>query len=624
MCGIVGIWDYRGKVTESLLGEMRDTLEHRGPDDSGLFFDQGQHLGLGHRRLSIIDLSSAGHQPMERGDFVLTYNGEIYNFLEIKKELERQGVRFESNSDTEVLIQSFARWGEDSVHRFRGMFAFAIWDKQNKKLTLCRDRAGVKPLYYYFDGDKFIFASGIKAIMKHPGVRKELNFDALAIFLQSGYIPSPLSIFKKIYKLEPGHFLVVNKEGIMEKRKYWDIADFVRKKVIFDQNEEDIVNETEDILEEAFKLRMVSDVPVGVFLSGGIDSSLVAALLKKNSNHVISTFTIGFEEDRFDEAKDARKIAQHLGTDHHELYLTQDKALDIISRLPEFYDEPFGGASAIPTFLVSEFARGKVKVALSADGGDELFAGYGQKYPMIAGMYEKYSNLPDILGFMARIVVGVATPTLTERFTRLQLLACKNNLADTYSILSRRAFFDTEIFRLIKPEVSKDYAGPYKTYFEEMNDLKPITQVQLFDFKVNLADNILTKVDRASMAVGLESREPFLDPLVMQHAASLPMSLKRKNDEDKYLLKKILYKYVPKELMDRPKHGFSMPIEKLLRNGSRNLIEEYLNEKRISKEGILNQERVAIEKAMFLSGEKGATGVWRLVVFQMWRERWLV
>ncbi len=623
MCAILGIWDYKNKIDRGLFGSMRDTMLHRGPDDHGLFVDPKNNVGLAHRRLSIIDLSSGGHQPMEKDGLVVTYNGEIYNFLEIKKELEELGVKFFSRSDTEVLLEAYRFWGEGCVRKFRGMFAFGIYDQHKEELILCRDRAGVKPLYYYFDGSLFIFASEIKSITKHPSVKKEIDFDSLALYIRFGYVPTPATIFKNIYKLEPGHFLKIDNQGRIDKNNYWNIADFVKEEDPARFEEAEVLKNTENILTEAFNLRMVSDVPVGIFLSGGIDSSLVAALLKKNSQNKLSTFTIGFKEKRFDEAKYAQKIAQHLGTNHHELYLENDKALEIISKLPQIYDEPFSAASAIPTFLVSEFARSKVKVALSADGGDELFYGYGKRYPMIAGMYENYSKLPKFLSFPAGAILKKLPNSLLEKSVRARLIIAHRDLAKTYSAISKMVYSDTLARQFVKKNVSEKYTEIHWRNFDKFKNFSPMVQIALFDFLRGFSDNILTKVDRASMAVSLEAREPFLDQKIIEYAVSLPVNLKRKNGEEKYLLKKILYKYVPRDLIDRPKHGFSMPIDELLLNSKRNFVEEYLNDARIKKEGILNDRLVRGEMQKFFT-TKSSAGVWRLVAFQMWKEYWSV
>jgi asparagine synthase (glutamine-hydrolysing) len=621
MCGIAGLWEYKNKINQGLLEAMRDTLEHRGPDDSGIFFNQEQNLGLATRRLAILDLTPSGHMPMERGNLAITYNGEIYNFKEVRSELEKLGIKFTSDSDTEVILQSFIKWGKESVHKFRGMFAFAIWDKDKQELLLCRDRVGVKPLYYYKDSDRFIFASEIKAIIKHPSVRRELDFDALANFLQNGYVPSPLSIYKNIYKLEPGHFLEINSQGEVRKEKYWDIVSFAT--IRNTESEEEILRRLEDILTESFKLRMVSDVPVGVFLSGGIDSALVSALLMKDSSTKIDTFTIGFDEDKFDETKYAKEVAEHLGTNHHQMYLDGSKAIDIISKLSDIYDEPFSDASAIPTYLVSEFAREKVTVALSADGGDELFGGYGAKYAWMPDSYNKYARLPAFLGNIARSLESTTTAPFFEWSVKAQLLAAQNDIAKTTAILHKKVFYDSEIKQILNNKPSKSYADPHRKNFVGLEKFDASTQLQLFDSKTHMVDDILVKVDRASMSVSLESREPFLDPKIMEYAASIPTSLKRKGNQDKYLLREILYKHVPRHLVDRPKKGFSMPISDLMKNKRAELTERYLDENKIRSEKIFNPEMVLKEKERFLNGEIHGRGLWRLIVFQMWKECWM-
>jgi asparagine synthase (glutamine-hydrolysing) len=359
---------------------MRDTLVHGGPDDAGIFIDKDFPVALGHRRLSILDLSSLGHQPMDFENLVITYNGEVYNFKEIRKELEKEGYKFISNSDTEVILKAFHRWGFSAVHKFRGMFASALWDKKDKRLILCRDRIGVKPLYYYYKNGLFMFASELKAFHKHPKFEKRLNLTGLSLYLKYGYIPAPYSIFENVYKLKPGHFLVLDQKGNIEEFPYWKVEDYFlkgkeEKDKWLKRSEEELAQELEEILTESFKLRLVSDVPVGMFLSGGIDSSTVCALLSKEGIK-LKTFTIGFYEKEYSEAGYAKKVAEYLGTEHTELYFTPKEAFEIIPKLPEIYDEPFGDSSAIPTYLVSRLARSQVKVSLSADGGDEQFCGY--------------------------------------------------------------------------------------------------------------------------------------------------------------------------------------------------------------------------------------------------------
>ncbi len=620
MCGIAGAWEFKGRLDEGALERMGDSMSHRGPDDKGLYVDPKGNIGLYHRRLSIIDLSAGGHQPMTRGNLTLTYNGEIYNFKEVRKELEALGVTCTSESDSEVLLLAFKQWGERSVDKFRGMFAFAIWNEGERTLTLCRDRAGVKPLYYYSDGSRFLFASEINALARHPKVVKELHNEAAALFLWLGFIPAPHSIFKSVYKLEPGHFLKVNEGGAVTKSRYWDIAKPAH--ALHTGDEARILGEVEDTLTEAFKLRMVSDVPVGVFLSGGIDSSIVAALLMKEAPRPLMTFTVGFEEDGYNEAHFAKEVARHLGTEHKEIYLSYKKAVDIVERLPEMFGEPYGGASAIPTFLVSEFARENVTVALSADGGDELFCGYGDRYPAMASTFSKYAPLSP-LAPLARLLHGPLSGVVGG--SRAELLGAAGNPAATYATIGKRIFTYGEVAALMRGRVGENFADTYWEPFRGLKDLEPATQFALFDFKTAFADNILTKVDRASMAVSLESREPFLDPKVMELAASLPTALKYKNGESKYLLKQILYKYIPQELVDRPKHGFSMPVRALLEASSVDYLSEYLSDEKVARNGLLDPELVRKEKEKFRAGGKSKTAprrIWRLLMLAMWQERW--
>jgi asparagine synthase (glutamine-hydrolysing) len=442
MCRIAGFWDfnYKGDYDlDSVLTEMRDSLKHGGPDDAGSYIEKNLGLGLANRRLSILDLSPLGHQPMidDKNEIVVVFNGEIYNFQEIKKELENFGYKFKSNSDTEVVIYAYKQWGLDCLSKFRGMFAIAIWDRRSEKLILIRDRIGVKPLYYYFKDGLFMFASETKAFLKHPQFKKEISKEGLFLFFRYGYIFYPYSIWQNVYKLEPGSYLIINKNKNIKKEKYWDLEKVYEKYFeIKDKNfsENELIENLERILIESFKLRLVSDVPVGVFLSGGIDSSTVTALLQKNISQKLKTFTIGFYEAKYDESQWAKKIAEHLGTDHIEIFCSINEALDIIPKLPEIYDEPFGDSSAIPTHLVSKIAREKVKVILSGDGGDEFFGGYDKYwvYKFILErkflFSEKFSPIFNLL-----LKLKKEDPYRIEKF--LKLLKFKNPL-DKFSYIS--------------------------------------------------------------------------------------------------------------------------------------------------------------------------------------------
>ncbi len=659
MCGIVGIWDFKNKIEPELLKSMRDTLKHRGPDDSGLFIDEKANIGLGHRRLSILDLSERGHQPMrnEDGNLWITYNGEVYNFQAIKKELEQKRYNFSSSSDTEVVLKSFEEWGIEGVKKFRGMFAYALWDKRNQRLTLVRDRTGIKPLYYYFDGSLFIFASELKAILKHKLVKKELNLEALYLFLELSYIPAPHSIFKDIKKIEPGHCLVLDGQKRITKTKYWDVFDFYLKQKgknkigeQFGKNEEEITQELEAILQESFKLRMVSDVEVGHFLSGGIDSSTVAALLtKKLGLSNLKTFTIGFQEAKYNEAPFAKRVAEYLGTEHHELYCTQKQAMEIVPSIADIYDEPFGDSSSVPTYLVSRFTRNLVKVSLSADGGDETFCGY-DRYWLIDALFQKFQRTPKFLLKGGLNVFKILSPEVLsflyknlgfflpeQLITKKKIHKLKRKIAKLKEIVKNPkdliSFYKLLGFGFWKtPELSDlllNFPLPSNILVwgleqaSRIGHLDNLTKMQAIDYKTYLADDILVKVDRASMAVGLEGRDPLLDHKIIEYVASLPVGLKYKQGTSKYILRKILYKYIPKELLERPKQGFSIPLEDWLRGDLRFLIDRYLDKERIKKQGIFNWQVIEEEKKKFL--EKGidyADHLWLLITFEMWHEKW--
>src|SRR3989337_1864962 len=433
MCGIVGLCSLNKRTDKTVLTSMRDALTHRGPDDAGIYFDQECNVGLGHRRLSVLDLSSFGHQPMsnDNGSIWITYNGEVYNYREIREELIKKGYNFKSDSDTEVVIKAYEEWGIDCVHKFIGMFALAIWDRREKKLYLLRDRVGVKPLYYYYKDGLFLFASELKALMKHPDFSKEVNYSVLSIYLRYGYIPAPFTIFQNTYKLKPGHYLCFSNNDVRE-LKYWDIVDFYLQEPI-NTSEDEVVEELENLLIDSFKYRLVSDVPVGVFLSGGIDSSTLTALLQKNISTQLKTFSIGFYDDRFDEAKWSKKIANYLETDHTEYYLSVKEAFSIIEKLPEIYDEPFGDSSGIPTYLVSRLARQDVTVTLSADGGDELFCGYNH-YRSIIYLNRLFLRIPKYIRDLIIEAIYTISPIRVDSINRafMPIIPRIKNLRDKY------------------------------------------------------------------------------------------------------------------------------------------------------------------------------------------------
>ncbi len=640
MCRIVGFIDFNFNNSYSLeetITLMRDTLIHGGPDDAGIFIDKDFPVALGHRRLSILDLSSLGHQPMEFENLVITYNGEVYNFKEIKRELEKEGYKFISNSDTEVILKAFHRWGFSAVHKFRGMFAFALWDKKDKKLILCRDRIGVKPMYYYYKDGLFMFASELKAFHKHPKFEKRLNSTGLSLYLKYGYIPAPYSIFENVHKLKPGHFLVLDQKGNVEEFPYWKVEDYFlkgkeEKDKWLKRSEEELAQELEEILTESFKLRLVSDVPVGMFLSGGIDSSTVCALLSKEGIK-LKTFTIGFYEKEYNEAEYAKKVAEYLGTEHTELYCTPKEAFEIIPKLPEIYDEPFGDSSAIPTYLVSRLARSQVKVSLSADGGDEQFCGY-TRYWLITDRIAKLSKIPfsnllantlDLIHpDLALKLYNAFKPVLPkytnfrDKYIKLRKVLKAKDTMEQYDLAV--SYFLEEDLKLLGIGSSekrdlKDWAL--------VDGLDPLASMMLLDLKTYLPDDILVKVDRATMSVALEGREPFLDHRIVEWTSQLPVGFKYKNGVSKYLLRKVLYKYIPKELVERPKQGFGVPIYEWFKKELRGFYMEYLDGERIKKEGLFNHLEVKRLLEDFLS-DRGVNHnkLWLLFVFEMWRDKW--
>jgi asparagine synthase (glutamine-hydrolysing) len=641
VCRIVGFWDFKygnEYPLDGIVVRMRETLIHGCPDDAGVFTEWESGIALAHRRLSIIDLSPLGHQPMHDGTsrFWITYNGEVYNFQEIRDELLKLGHIFRSHSDTEVILKGFQEWGSDSVKKYRGMYAFAIWDSLKKELFLCRDRAGVKPLYWYYDGRVFMFASELKALHAHPGFSAEIDKRALAAYFAYGYIQSPYCIFRHTQKLEPGHMLKIDGEQKITKWKYWDINDSYARGEELERSgywskrgERDTAEELEAILTEGFKYRMIADVPVGIFLSGGIDSSAIVALLTAQGYN-LRTFTIGFSDQAYNEADHARKVADYVGTDHTELTCTPKDASQIITLLPEMYDEPFGDSSAIPTYLVSSLARRHVTVSLSADGGDELFCGYN-KYPAYKRKIERqerWKTLSRVAYAMRYLrldrsalcqkfsgLLGGPADSFTHEYIRLfnQLGA---ETREELCSLSQRFSFKEELATHGLPDSYPFNDGPLPA-----DDYHLMMQM---DSKNYLPDDVLAKVDRASMAVALESREPFLDTRIMEFAASLPASLKMKDGISKYILKEVVYKHIPKELLDRPKMGFAVPIATWFAEDLRELFTDYLSEERIRREGYLNPGAVTELLTTYRSGNNnGIQRLWFHLMFEMWLERWM-
>lgn len=615
-----------------MLERMSVAIGHRGPDDHGLHVDADHGVGLAHRRLAILDPSPAGHQPMAFDDLWAVHNGEMYNFAEVRKKLEGRGHRFETRTDTEVLLKGFREWGLSVVDAFRGMFATALWDRRNRQLHLIRDRVGVKPLYYSIDGERLLFASELRALLRFPGIRREVDADALALYLKLGYVPAPHSIIAGISKLEPGTILTVDEKLATRSHQFWDpFQHFHNPESARAGDDERMADELEAVLADSFKLRMVSDVPVGVFLSGGIDSSLVTALLQRHSDEPLKTFTIGFDVEGYNEAHAAKEVARHLGTDHHELYLTIADARNLIERLPLIYDEPFGDPSGIPTYLVSRFAREHVKVALSADGGDELFAGYAH-----------HAQLERAYGLVSRSGgAGAAAVEMGSWFPFRQMLELKlgdidlrlKKLREYFSndatmarfyFAGRSYWTDDEIARLtgVAPSGIDAFLAPFEAFADRADNF--VNLMRAADFRSYLPDDLLVKTDRASMAVGLEARDPFLDHEILAHVSKLPLDRVFRSGESKYILKRILHRHVPRNLVDRPKQGFSVPLDEWLRGDLKELLHGYLNEERVRSRGLFNWPEIDREIDRYLSGRiKSCSRLWFLIELEMWYETWM-
>lgn len=640
MCGITGFIDNKKRV--NVLSSMTEVLNHRGPDDSGIDILESkfsQYIHFGHKRLSVLDLSKHGHQPFisDCGQYIVVYNGEVYNFKDIQAELYSLGYTFISNSDTEVILYAYKEWGIKCLEKFIGMFAFSIFDKVRQKVILVRDRAGVKPLYYYAFNGVFLFSSEIKSFHQHLDFKKELNKDVLGYYMQFGYIPAPYSIFENCYKLKPGHYLEYDlKSNAYEIYKYWDVIDFYKKdKIVL--SEKEIISDIEELLLDAFQLRMVSDVPVGVFLSGGYDSSLVTAVLQKNNSSQLNTFTIGFDEKGYNEAKHARKIAEYLGTNHTEYYCSKNDMLDIVEELPFFYDEPFGDSSSIPTILVSRLAKKNVTVALSADGGDEAFCGYS-KYFALNRVSSLLSN--NTTKTCLRLLLKTISENSVDRINEYLPKSIKQtNIRDKFQKFKRAVDTDSEknmfknasscihpadINKLLSGFSNSDLQDIAFNDFDELNSCKFIDKMMAVDYKSFMVDDVLTKVDRATMSVSLEGREPLLDHRIIEYMARVPVAMKYKNGQAKYLLRQILYNYLPQKLVDKPKSGFQIPLFEWLKTDLRYLIDKYLDKDRLNSDGIFNGNEVGKVVNDYLAGKYvNINQLWFIINFEMWKEKWM-
>ena len=647
MCGISGFWNLSRQFStdrlQAIAQQMSDTLLHRGPDDGGIWIDAQVGLALGHRRLAIVDLSPEGHQPMVSADgrYVIVFNGEVYNFLELRGQLKSLGHKFRGHSDTEVMLAAFSQWGlDEAIKCFNGMFAFALWDRQERVLHLGRDRLGEKPLYYGWMGQTFLFASELKALKAHPNFQGEINRDALALFLRYNYIPAPYSIYKGIYKLPPGCVLTWNGTDTHPTPvSYWSAKEAAELGVAepFIGSEQEAVAQLEALLQKAVGLRMVADVPLGAFLSGGIDSSTVVALMQAQSSQAVKTFSIGFYEDAYNEAQYAKAVAKHLGTDHTELYVTPEETLAVIPKLPMLYDEPFSDCSQVPTFLLSQLAKHHVTVSLSGDGGDELFAGYNRYFwgrniwyitgwipkPLRQSVAQALTSLSpqnwerDFANFNALI------PPQLRQFSNGDTL---NKLAEILTVSHPEDMYKRLISHWKEPTALVLGSLEPTTVLSDSRcwaKVSSFTESMIYlDIVSYLPDDILVKVDRASMGVSLEGRIPLLDHRVVEFALRVPLSMKIRNGQGKWLLRQVLYKYVPKELIERPKMGFGVPIDRWLRGPLRDWAETLLDETRLREEGFFNPQPIRQKWTEHLAGDRDwQYYLWDVLMFQAWLDQ---
>ncbi|HOX57022.1 MAG TPA: asparagine synthase (glutamine-hydrolyzing) [Candidatus Paceibacterota bacterium] len=642
MCGIAGFCDPRRRAAQAELERaaagMAAALRHRGPDDQGTWADADAGVALAHSRLAILDLSQEGHQPMHsaNGRFVLVFNGEIYNFQSLRRELEDCGHTFRGHSDTEVLLAAFCAWGiGKTVQRCIGMFAIAVWDRQSRKLHLVRDRAGEKPLYYGWTGDVFVFGSELKALRAHPRWRAAISRPAVALLTRYGYIPAPFSIYQNIYKLNPGCVLTLTEAQLQARNagrpySYWSLRQAAREGFArpFAGKESEATERLRSLLLDSVRQQMVADVPLGAFLSGGIDSSLVVALMQAQSRRPVKTFSIGFRQNGFDEAPFARAVARHLGTDHTELYVEPGELRQVIARLPAIYDEPFADSSQIPTVVLCELARSQVTVSLSGDAGDELFGGYGA-YRKAQRIWSVLGRIPlSLRGGMARALRSAAACGLDLRRRRGSVPHYLGRLANFAELLPMHS--DRSLYQLLmspnrdplawlrykaEPLTKFDDAPPW----EDFPDL--LRRMMCLDFVTYLPDDILAKVDRAAMAVSLETRIPLLDHRVIEFAWSLPNALKQRRGRGKYLLRRVLHQYVPADLVERPKQGFGVPIAAWLRGPLRSWADALLSAPRLREEGFFDEQTVSLKWREHRAGQRDwGLALWHVLMFQAWRE----
>jgi asparagine synthase (glutamine-hydrolysing) len=638
MCGISGFWDFHARTPEVVAvaqaRSMADALTPRGPDDDGVWIDAEAGIALGHRRLSIVDLSPMGSQPMvsRSGRFVLVYNGEVYNHRELRAELERLGISFRGGSDTEVILEACECWGlENTARRLIGMFAFALWDRTGRTLSLVRDRLGIKPLYWSVNGGLLLFGSELKALKTHPAFQARIDRNAVASFINYNYVPAPLSIYENVKKLRQGHILTFSAGREPQESVFWSLQQVIveqrgRRQDLTDEAGEE---ELDVLLRDAVGRRMIADVPLGAFLSGGIDSSTVVALMQAQSERPIRTFALGFSETGYDEAVFAKAVAAHLGTDHTEVYVAASDAIDVIPRLPEIYDEPFADSSQIPTYLVSALSRRHVTVALSGDGGDELFGGYS-RYLVGRSLSPALNLLRGPVGRTAgRALDAISSKARDRLFCRMpkrfQNVRAAEKLQKLGKVISGGPdqLHQTLVSHWCAADVlTRESAEPLHS-FARAHDLATgldiVERMQYIDAMTCLPDDILAKVDRASMAVSLEVRVPLIDHRVVEFAWSLPSRFRIRDGKTKWLLRKVLERYVPRHMFDRPKMGFGVPVHSWLRGPLRGWAEELLDERCLRDQGFLNPEPIRRRWAQHLSGARDwHEPLWGVLMFQAW------
>ena len=622
MCGIAGFCNFHGsvKMQEENLEKMKQRMLHRGPDAGGSYISEDGKVALGHRRLSIVDLSEAGLQPMKShsGRYVMVYNGEIYNYKKLSRKLlnEKKVDRFRGTSDSEVILEAFEAYGvEETIAQCKGMFAIALYDTKEQKLYLLRDRIGEKPLYYGFMGDTFVFASDVACIAALDGFQNPIHKDVLGIYFIHGYIPAPYSIYENIYKLEPGCILEIkspfNKYDIST---YWSIKEVAQhgQEHLFKGTYEEAVDELERLLKASIQDQMMADVPVGAFLSAGIDSSTVVALMQSLYPDKVKTFTIGMEDEKYNEAVYAKEIAAHLGTEHTELYITEEDARGVIPKIPFIFGEPFADSSQIPTYLVSRMTREHVTVSLSGDGGDELFCGYNS-YASVDRIWGKMKSVPYGIRKLANELV-LHSPLSNKEIYRVKgTLLGARGASDLYRLSMEREPLIKDI-TLSKKEIPYKYTEYDPGFLKETNH-----NIMLMDMLMYHPDDILVKVDRTAMAVSLETRVPMLDKDVVEFAWTLPVEFERQNGVGKRILRDVLYRYVPKEMMERPKKGFSIPIQKWLKEKElREWAENLIDRKTLCQQGILNPDVVWKMWTDFIEKDEWRIQIWYVLIFQEW------